>query len=126
MDPLSPSRLFRTALLLWVAAFFCLVVPLHHRGLVALPGAETTAGDAAAYCPLCSRWDADNGTPPPADAPIGCAICHLKSNLELPASWTPPPALVADLEFLLPAPAVHARVTLAAPARLRGRGPPVA
>jgi len=120
--------LLRTALLLWVGLFFTLVVPLHHRGLVALPGTMAVAADGstAPYCPLCSLWDADGGTPPPADAPVGCAICHLTSNLELPPAWTPPPALVAELEFLLPAPAVRARVTLAAPARLRGRGPPAA
>ena len=108
--------------------FFALVVPLHHRGLVALPGADSVEGAAdAPYCPLCSVWDEERRTPAPADAPVGCAICHLKSNLELPAEWTPPPDLVADLEFLLPpTSAFKIPVALAAPDRLRGRGPPTA
>jgi len=121
------------ALTLWVGVFFVLVVPLHHRGLITLPGAQTTGetgadGQSVArapYCPLCSLWDANNG-PPPADAPVGCAICHLKSNLELPGHWTPPETLVAALDYLLP-PADQVRVVAVRhPVRLGGRAPPAA
>ncbi len=113
-------------MLLWVAVFFCLVVPLHHRGLVTLPGAVTDGESSKPYCPLCTFWDGSDGSSPPADAPVSCAICHLKSNLELPPSWTPPPDMVATLEFLLP-PADHARTPLTRrQVRLGGRAPPVA
>ena len=108
-------------MLLWVAVFFCLVVPLHHRGLVSLPGAVSDDEASKPYCPLCTLWDDSDGSAPPADAPISCAICHLKSNLELPPGWTPPPTLVADLDFLLPNPEAQRFRVLPTPRGLRGR-----
>jgi|GEM_PF-6407709 len=60
-------------MLLWVAVFFCLVVPLHHRGLISLPGAVSDDEASKPYCPLCTLWDGSDGSAPPADAPISCA-----------------------------------------------------
>ena len=121
------GRLLRIGLLAWTAFFFVLFVPLHCRGVVALPGASSAADGNAPYCPLCTLFGTDgSGERPPADAPAGCAVCHLKSNLELPAAWAPPPALAADLDFLLP-PAAPARAAAApTPRTRRDRGPPAA
>lgn len=128
MAALFASRWLRAALLVWAGVFFCLVVPLHHRGLIALPGAETAPSETQApYCPLCTVWNADDGPArPPADAPVGCALCHLKSNLELPVAWCPPPDLVAELDFLLPPGTAQRVLRFAAASKLRVRGPPPA
>jgi hypothetical protein len=120
----SPS--LRVAALCWVVGFFVVFIPAHRRGMVTLPGHAAVAegpDQAAPYCPLCVVSTQD-GQPIPADAPVSCAICHLKAGLDVPAAVVLAPRFLAELTFLIerPEPA-------AAPARdhgpmRRGRAPP--
>lgn len=125
---LFASRCFRVAVLLWTAGFFVVFMPAHRRGVIALPGAVQTAdrgdeGAPTAYCPLCSLLPRGSERPP-ADAPVGCAICLLKAGLDLPPTAIKPPAFTALLDYLIHAAPPAAPPLLTARVLRRGRAPP--
>lgn len=114
MRPLVDSHTLRWLMLLWVGLFFVVVVPGHRRGVVQLPGHGDAGGaggayDAAmkesaagAYCPLCVLVPSGADVPrPPIDAPVSCAICFLKANLDAPPSAVTPPEFVAAVVYVL-------------------------
>lgn len=115
-----------------MVAFFVVVVPGHRRGLVSLPGhsaADSGTGFAVTmpYCPLCVLVDRGGpGGAPPADAPVNCALCFLKTNLDTPPALDLPPVFAERLDYLLFAPRRVAAVTCATQYRLCGRAPPSA
>jgi len=129
------SRWFRITVLLWVVGFFVVFVPAHRRGIVTLSTGQVALASGVSdqkvsskpYCPLCMPWSsADGSKPAPADAPAGCAICHLKANLDLPPTIALAPALVAELEFLIRCLDLLELSLLSSQHGLRGRAPPVA
>ncbi len=110
-------------------------VPAHRRGIVTLAAcqSQTVAAnkDSQApvnkpFCPLCTPWSSANGDSAPADAPVNCAICHLKANLDLPPAIILAPAFVADLEFLIQRYDAVESPLLAPQRSLHGRAPPAA
>lgn len=128
-------RLTHIAVLAYAVAFFGVVMPAHRPGAVPLPGVKAAGVDASgsvvrggASCPLCFAFGV--GSPgesetPPTHHKSGCALCHLKGQLD-----TPPPAVVAalgvevDLGELSP-PAVTPLVSqVDAHGCVRGRAPP--
>ncbi|MEM1027492.1 MAG: hypothetical protein AAGJ38_05360 [Planctomycetota bacterium] len=135
MREVFASRWFRVTVLLWVVAFFVVFVPAHRRGMVALPTGQATlataqdTSDLAAspkpYCPLCTlRPSASSDGSTPADAPTGCAICHLKANLHTPPAVILPPVFVDELDFALYE-SRGVEVDSASPQhRILGRAPP--
>jgi hypothetical protein len=122
------SRTLRLAALFWVVGFLVVFVPAHQRGIVsrgvdrsvALPSAG--AQTQKPYCPLCvvSR----DGEPAPADAPVNCAVCHLKAGLDLPAAVVLPPHFFAALDFLIGRFSAGDAPTIAGQITLHGRAPP--
>lgn len=129
---LFASRWFRVTALLWVVGFFVVFVPAHRRGIVTLAACQTVSVDGEAqapakkpYCPLCTTWTSAGGDSAPADAPVNCAICHLKANLDLPPAIILAPAFVAELEFLIQHYDAVESPLLAPQRSLHGRAPPV-
>ncbi|MEM9914297.1 MAG: hypothetical protein AAF911_04995 [Planctomycetota bacterium] len=135
MREVFASRWFRVTVLLWVVGFFVVFVPAHRRGMVALPTGQATlakaqdASDLAVspkpYCPLCTlRPSASSDGSTPADAPTGCAICHLKANLLTPPAVILPPVFVDELEFALYELRGVEVVSASPQHRILGRAPP--
>jgi hypothetical protein len=106
-------------LLIFFAAWFGVVMPVHRRGVVRLPG-------AAAYAKSCcgpSR-SPHEGSKPKSSDPL-CAVCHFLATLDRPAAVgvdVPPLGLAEELR--LPAPA-KAPVVERVAVNFE-RGPPVA
>ncbi len=135
------SRTLSVAALLWVVGFFCVFMPAHRRGMIALPGgasvavAVNSATNAAnqadvsttsteanqPFCPLCMPADNENGP----DAPVNCAICHLKVNFSLPPVMVLPPVFVEQLDYLIARFEQGASPFVVSQSTLRGRAPPV-
>jgi hypothetical protein len=85
-------RPFRVALLLFVVAWFGVIVPGHRRGQIALPGwTKTCCSIPAAHC--------DGSRPDSPPQPAACAVCHFLAMLDLP---TPVQLDVPSLTFLRP------------------------
>lgn len=107
MRDLFHCRWFRVAALLWVVGFFVVFVPAHRRGVVRLPGHDATLAAAdqpgRPYCPLCVMVPSgvSEQDRPPADAPVNCAVCFLKANLDLPPVVLLAPRFVAEIDYLL-------------------------
>ncbi|MEM9881662.1 MAG: hypothetical protein AAF800_01945 [Planctomycetota bacterium] len=119
----------RVLILIWVVAFFVVIVPGHRRGIVQLPSnAPIGATEVSrAYCPLCALLPSGSSQDrPPADAPGSCAICFLKANVDTPPPLVLPPSFDDRLDYLLLSPHRLAAVDLAPQHRLRGRAPPAA
>jgi len=116
------------AVLLWAVGFFAVVMPAHRRGLIALPGAIQTTGiqgeTPAPYCPLCSLLPGSTERPP-ADSPVGCAICLLKAGLDLPPTVIAPPAFTALLDYWILATAPTTPPLLTTCRLHQGRAPPL-
>jgi hypothetical protein len=77
------SRQIRILLLALLAAWFGVLLPVHVRGQIKVPGA---AADAATSC--CS---ADRPADDCSDFPAGsndCAVCHYLAGLDLPVVFT--------------------------------------
>ena len=90
-----------------------------------LPGAAESSSTAAAYCPLCVT-KTGKGPRPPADAPVSCAVCHLKSNLETPPALSLPPHFFDVLAYALPSADAYVAVPAMAAIEHAGRAPPSA
>jgi len=122
-------------MLLWVAAWFGVVLPGHDRGRVKLPGfADQTAGQGAAAraaaCPLCvtsspdsAGADSQGQDPLPAGGSC-CAICQFTATLSVPPvfAFDPPDSYLIDELAVTPLPGVGETRGVAA---VRSRGPPV-
>ncbi|MBB6431638.1 hypothetical protein [Algisphaera agarilytica] len=115
--------------LLWVVGFFVVFMPAHRRGIVALPNAplaqmadpaDSSKSDKP-FCPLCTI---SQDTPAPADAPVSCAICHLKANLDTPPTLIVPPVFVDELDYALFELRELELVSAASQHRILGRAPP--
>lgn len=135
-------RITRILVLGFACLWFGMLVPVHQRGQIRLPGPAAVAADgspemaAVAHCPrgggadaACagkSRQQPAPGEQPPRDnSGGGCAVCHFIAGLDAP----PPVTLrVAALGFLR---ALPAEQPLAAPDRhtalpFHGLDPPLA
>jgi hypothetical protein len=137
---LDYSRFMRLPALRWLVlvftcAWFGVLVPVHQRGAIQLPGSAAHAccmkpgGDAvagAASVPACHRKAATEDKDAPAGKSSGnCAVCYFVAGLDLPAPvmLDVPPLGGAEpiATFDLPAPAEREHV------RTRfERGPPLA
>jgi len=88
------SRALRNSVLIFTALWFGVLLPVHTRGQIALPGDESACEQAHSCCA------ANNPTRSTPDVPKkshSCAVCYLIATLDLPAPLTisaPPPALV--------------------------------
>ncbi|MEM9418554.1 MAG: hypothetical protein AAGA25_05785 [Planctomycetota bacterium] len=104
-------------------------MPAHRRGIVALPSAQLSqladhAGSNTSdkpFCPLCTISDDSSA---PADAPVSCAICHLKSNLNTPPVLLVPPVFVDELDYALFELRELELVSASSQHRILGRAPP--
>lgn len=117
----------RVTILCWVVAFFVVIVPGHRRGVIELPGHQTDSDSAvyAGFCPLCVMIPVGNsGDPPPADAPVNCAICFLKANLDTPPQVVLPPVFFEQMDYLLNSPVSVTVISVAPQFWIRGRAPP--
>ncbi|MEM1165415.1 MAG: hypothetical protein AAGI30_03900 [Planctomycetota bacterium] len=113
-----------------MTVFLCVIVPFHHRGAIALMGADADARSAPAvteaFCPLCLL--AKDGEGPSDDRPSspnrsGCAICQLTATLDTPAPPLEPLEPASPAGWALPS--VHvASVPIPAPRWWDSRGPP--
>lgn len=115
-------RSLRIALLVVIAAWFGVVVPLHPRGIVRLAGACEAEGRACCRpVGTSTREDPSKSKHVPVD---GCAVCQFVATLDLPPAIgidVPPLGLIEQLN--VPAP-------LEAPVIAWGdahpeRGPPI-
>ena len=115
-------RVTRILVLGFTCLWFGVLVPVHQRGAIRLPGpaavaaagptSPTHCGRAEAGLP-CHRAPADPGSSPdaPADGGGGCAVCHFIAGLDVPLPVTTgiePLGLLASLPTAL-APAAPAR-----------------
>ena len=131
MRTISRSSVTRWVLLLWVGLFFVVVMPGHRRGLIALPGhqpaslASAAAGpdfSPAPYCPLCTLLPKD--AKQPVDAPVSCALCFLKANLEAPPAISLPPRFFDTLDYQFAVARSTQCHDVASTSVYAGRGPP--
>jgi hypothetical protein len=114
------SRLFRFSLLLLIAVWFGVVVPLHPRGAIKLGGGEC---GGAGFKTCCHTDKGGDSKPKPADPQ--CAICHFLATLDLPPSMgmdVPPLGLVEQIKPPVP----QAAPVIAALSPASERGPPIA
>jgi hypothetical protein len=89
------SRGLRILLTLFCAAWFGVLLPVHRRGQIRIPGVDA----ARACCEPGARQGPKHA--PPRDAG-NCAVCYVIATLDLPA------AIVNDAPALREAHAVHA------------------
>jgi len=117
--------------LIWVLAWFGVILPGHQRGAVRLPGSSGTSTDptqAASNtdtrpCPLCVAEPGDGESRRTPVRGGCCALCQFMATLTTPPvfAFDPPDSYLLDL---LAAPEVAAlRDVCALPTR-RSRGPP--
>lgn len=114
--------------------WFGMLVPIHQRGQIQLPGANATAGATAAAESHCNRPDAPchrkakDGKPSPAKSGSkdNCAVCHLIiTGLHAP----PPHTVYVERLGLVEVLAVERQEDIAHAATIlpfHGRAPPVA
>ncbi|HEX4792545.1 MAG TPA: hypothetical protein VH370_02070 [Humisphaera sp.] len=87
------NRGLRISVLIFAALWFGVLLPVHTRGQIALPGDQSACEQAHSCCA-----SSHEGHPTP-DAPRkshSCAVCYLIATLDLPAPMTvnaPPPTL---------------------------------
>lgn len=125
------SESLRWLVLAWVLLFFGLIVPGHRRGIVQLsthgsPASPLADGAAKPFCPLCTSTSTDPDTKPDPTAPINCAICHLKAQLDTPPPFILIPTRGENLAYLLRHVSTFDAPASAVLSTLRGRPPPVA
>src|SRR5689334_1212409 len=87
------SRALRISVLIFAALWFGVLLPVHTRGQIALPGDES-ASEQAHTC--CAANQANHSTPGAPKKSHSCAVCYLIATLDLPAPLTinaPPPVL---------------------------------
>ncbi len=115
------GRAFRFLLLLLIAVWFGVVVPLHPRGAIKLGGGGC-GSDVKACCHTDKAGDS-HSKPKPADSQ--CAICNFLATLDLPPSIgmdVPPLGLI---EHVTP-PAPQSAPVIACLSPASERGPPTA
>ena len=109
------SSALRWLVLLFTIAWFGVLVPVHNRGAIQLPGSaahaccKQSSDAAAANVPACHKPKSD-GKPEPAKSGGGnCAVCYFVAGLDLPAPvmLDVPPLGPAEpvAQFDLPTPA---------------------
>ena len=81
-------RWFSLAIALFEAFFLNVVVPGHQRGVVQLPGSDSSSGQSCPFCccgqnssPANSKLSQDNNSPKRAGT---CAICAFAAHLSVP------------------------------------------
>ena len=100
------SRFLRWMVLGFTCLWFGVLVPVHQRGQIQLPGRAPTAGTPPAHCSKMAAGSACHKQPAPQeDAPAStgnCAVCHYILGIH-----TPPPVTtyVARLGLTNDAPA---------------------
>lgn len=82
----------RTAMVLWIVAWFAVILPAHQRGEFRLPGAP--AGGSC--CAGMGHGGSHHGDPVRSDPTRGCAICHMVFKLSPAAA---PPVMVGEPTF---------------------------
>ena len=128
------SAALRWIVLAFTCAWFGVLVPIHQRGSIQLPGGGTSCCEtkktetAQADVPACHRKPvapADDHDAPPAKPASNCAVCYFVAALDLPAPvlLTVPPLGPAEPlpTFDLPTPAEREYI-----ATCLERGPPLA
>jgi hypothetical protein len=87
------SRLLRCILLGFTCLWFGMLVPMHQRGQIQLPGSEREQASAAGGCcqkaakPSCHAGKSPKGGKP-APNPGNCAVCHFIIGLHAPPPVT--------------------------------------
>lgn len=128
------QRAIRILALVWVLAWFGVILPGHQRGVVRLPGlageataetSDSTANRGTQPCPLCvsepSTGDDDSRSVPVRGG--CCALCQFMATLSTPPVFAfDPPDM--DLLDLLAAPEVEGLRDEADLDATRSRGPP--
>lgn len=110
-------RFFRISLLLFVVAWFGVMVPGHRRGQIVLAGCQKACCD-----PFNKTPSGPNHESPPQ--PAACAVCHLIAALDLPTPvqlHVPPLAFVRPVEFCPPSSPFDTEIQFTC----YERGPPV-
>jgi hypothetical protein len=89
------SRLLRCILLGFTCLWFGMLVPMHQRGQIQLPGSEREqASDAGVGCcqkaskPSCHNGKSSKDGKPAAPNPGNCAVCHFIVGLHAPPPVT--------------------------------------
>lgn len=132
------SKTARILALVWVLAWFGIILPGHQRGAVRLPGlgsdsAEAEANGATASstggkpCPLCITTPGEGEPGDERTVPVRggcCAICQFMATLTTPPVFTfdPPDSYLLDLLAEREVAGLHDVCEL--PTR-RSRGPPM-
>lgn len=133
------SRSLHILMLLWLATWFVVIVPLHQRGAIARPGMGGAKGDSCcsksneaakvveAEFPSCHTTNATSGKtekPHKGDPVQRCAVCYIV------ATSTPPifiDIIVPELgllEEIAPLPPIHRIITAEFWPVVLGRAPP--
>jgi hypothetical protein len=106
-----PRRAVHWLVLCFATLWFGVLVPVHNRGEISLPGAPARAGSHC--CPADSPDHDPDTTPDQAPRSAGtCAVCFFIAGLDTPPPVTVAPvrlgpAGVAPAEDLPSAPAAH-------------------
>ena len=112
------SSAFRILLLALLAAWFGVLLPVHVRGQIKLPGARPEAKHCCAR-DVPSRQDPGE-TPARSD---DCAVCHYLAGLDMPAVFVIDVRPLGRVDEPVPTPLTS--IFRAAPPRLHlGRAPP--
>ncbi len=129
MRVLTRSIPLRIAILLWFSAWMIVVMPGHTRGIVQMPGSQTSDKSSCCQpkpscCPTPNASCEQSPGQRPTDPAKNCAICFLKVRLTDPPPltiYTPYLGELDELAFVIESSIAD---DLAAPKLLRGRGPP--
>jgi hypothetical protein len=111
-------RAFTIALLVFEALFFNVIIPVHTRGMIQLAGSRSRAS-------CCATRHKDSKENPSDNKPAStCAVCAFAARLTVPPAvdFAPPPTGLVEI---LPAPAIHVRVTPSLIPVYFGRAPPI-
>ncbi|MFA9477147.1 hypothetical protein ACERK3_02450 [Phycisphaerales bacterium AB-hyl4] len=110
------AKLGRLLLILWLVAWFAVIIPGHQRGAILLPGSDTASQStrdtsrliltrAATCCPITGQPASSDNPDSPVDPATQCGICYLAGVIDLPTTLdlTPQPlTLLATLAPLAP------------------------
>jgi hypothetical protein len=113
-------RGLRIAILVFVTLWFGVLVPIHTRGQIPIPGDCSAQSDWRQCCARTHRGDSHSRLPV---RPHACGVCYVIATLDLPPElilYVPPPSPSEPVDRV--APVIH--VSIAARTTCLERAPP--